>query len=73
MTEMTREEFLEGMRDMAADFNDPSSEFSQIMAEFQTGEDMLAASKFDPELGRHFQRIGDAFAALRTYVLTRVS
>ena len=67
---MTKEEFVEGFRDLADDFTNPNSELSSILEELE-GEDFRAIRTFDPELSRLFDRFGDAIRDLRTYVLAK--
>jgi hypothetical protein len=69
---MTKEEFLEGVRELAADFKDPNGAFAQLLVELEDDE-IMEAGRHDPELGRHFAAVASAIRYLGAYAVARVS
>lgn len=68
---MTKAEFLEGIRELATDFNHPDSEFSSLLDELENGEEIAAVAEHDPVLSQKFAAIATSIRDLRTYVLSR--
>ena len=66
---MTKEEFLEGIRDGAQDIADPNGEFSQMVGEFQEGADQVR--QFDGVMADKMLAIVTAFRDLGAYISER--
>jgi hypothetical protein len=66
---MTKQEFLDGIKQGAHDLNDPDSQFSQVVAE---GHELSAElSEFDPMMGAKVEAIVTAIQDLGTYIKLR--
>ena len=63
---MTKEEFLEGVNEMLADFNDPNGEIHEIKTTFSELSKELA--EHDPVLGAKILAVSIAIQAVGDYL-----
>jgi hypothetical protein len=66
---MTKEEFLEGIKDMVADFDNPNGEIHGIKAEFE--ELAVEVGEHDPLLVGKFRAVVTAIEDIGSYVKSR--
>lgn len=67
--EITKEEFIHGVKEMAADFNNPNGDLHALLEEFTDLAEV--AKKYDPELSRLFLTARDGFLAVGKYAQTK--
>jgi len=66
---LTKEDFLESLRDAAQDLADPEGEFNTMVSDFKDGADDVRP--FDPVMAQKLMTIVEAFEGLRAHVVQR--
>ena len=68
-TPMTKEEFLDGIREAAADMADPSGEFNSMIEDFRSGAEEIR--RHDPVMADKLVGIVTAFENFGAYIKER--